>query len=477
MSAMSARIAAAQAGGRWLPEFDHWLLVAPFRTSWAPQGMSGSQVTATGLRDLWSHPLAVLAGLAVISAAVRALSPKSVRARLRHWLLPTLSTLPGRGRRPLATATVLGRGLMGKDKWLGGELGTDGCAYSVPGSATQVLKVDVATQEVTTFGGPFPGKFKWLRGIRAADGCIYGVPANADTVLKIDPLTQSVTTLGGPFPGNWKWHGAVLAPADGAIYGIPCNAEEVLKIVPGGAITTLRRSDRGGGPLVGQQKWYGGLLGVDGCIYGIPNCAHGVLKVDPRTQEVSTFGGADLPDTPFGDQKYRWHGGVAHPNGCIYGVPSHADCVLKIDPAAQSVTTFGGPIPNGSYRPNGKYKYGGAVIGSNGAIYCLPSDADQVLKVNPVTEEATLIGPAFDDCHNKWQNGYLASDGHVYAIPCNAEAVLRICCRTDEVTTIPITDGFQKGYEKWEGGVVGGDGCMYCVPQASKTVLKITPAP
>ena len=437
--------------------------------------MRGMRVSSSGLPDLWSHPLVVLAGLVVMSALARALSPESVRARLRHWL-PALTMLPGRGRKLSATATVLGEGLMGQDKWLGGELGTDGCIYSVPGSAKQVLKVDVATQEVSTFGGPFPGKFKWLRGIRAADNCIYGVPANADTVLKIDPVTQNVTTFGGPFPGSWKWHGAVLSPEDGAIYCIPCNAEEVLRIVPGGDITALRRSD-GGGPLAGKQKWYGGLLGLDGCIYGIPNCATAVLRVDPRTQEVSTFGEADLPDTPFGDQKYKWHGGVAHPNGYIYGVPSHSDCVLKIDPATQSVTTFGGPIASGTYRPDGKYKYGGAVIGSNGAIYCLPSDADQVLKIDPDTEEVTLIGPAFDDCHNKWQNGYLAADGHVYAIPCHAEAVLRICCDTDEVTTVPIEDGFEKGYEKWEGGVVGGDGCMYCVPQASKTVLKITPAP
>lgn len=35
---------------------------------------------------------------------------------------------------------------------------------------------------------------------------------------------------------------------------------------------------------------------------------------------------------------------------------------------------------SGSWRPNGKFKWGGAVHGPDGAVYCLPSDADRVLR-------------------------------------------------------------------------------------------------
>eukprot|EP00959_Pyramimonas_sp_CCMP1952_P001909 39301-Pyramimonas_sp.AAC.1 len=38
------------------------------------------------------------------------------------------------------------------------------------------------------------------------------------------------------------------------------------------------------------------------------------------------------PKTPGWLQGWKWHGGVVGPNGAVYGIPSHADCVLKIQP-------------------------------------------------------------------------------------------------------------------------------------------------
>ena len=54
------------------------------------------------------------------------------------------------------------------------------------------------------------------------------------------------------------------------------------------------------------------------------------------------------------------------------------------------------------------------------AVYCIPSDADYVLRIDPQTCSATEIGPEIGTrathCHishncNKWQNGFLARDG------------------------------------------------------------------
>ena len=59
-----------------------------------------------------------------------------------------------------------------------------------------------------------------------ADGAIYGIPQCADSVLRIDPATQSVTTIGTLPPGGHKWHGGVVG-RDGCIYGIPANADSV----------------------------------------------------------------------------------------------------------------------------------------------------------------------------------------------------------------------------------------------------------
>ncbi|CAE7254402.1 unnamed protein product [Symbiodinium natans] len=390
-----------------------------------------------------------------------------VRAALRHFLrrLTAPAVHDYAASRPLAQCSVeiLDAAIMGRDKWLGGELGDDGCVYGVPGSALRVLKVSPSDGVVETIGPELPGKFKWLRGIQV-DGFIYGVPTNSERVLQISPASGTVELIGESFKGAWKWHGGVLCPVDSCVYAIPCNAESVLKIFPDGRIATIAE---GSPVLKGRCKWYGGLLGGDGCIYGIPNCAESVLKIDPAKQEVSTIG----PKFLQGGQK--WHGGVVGKDGCIYGVPSHAEAVLKIDPMAQKVSTIGEPIDSGLWRPNGKYKYGGGIVAPSGAVYCFPSDADFVLKIVPETETVSLIGPRFEG-HNKWQNGFVGRDGNVYAIPCNAPGVLQIVCATDGVTTIPIDMENPNLQDKWEGGVEA-NGDMYCMPQNAKKVLRIAP--
>lgn len=149
-------------------------------------------------------------------------------------------------------------------------------------------------------------------------------------------------------------------------------------------------------------------------------------------------------------------------------------------------------------------------------VYCFPSDADRVLKIDCATQHCSLIGPSFigqisHNCTlptvrrpplncsplhaaahavtctpyacspdgiaviglNKWQNGFLGKDCAVYGIPCNAERVLRICCITGEVALIghDLTDL----PNKWEGGVVDRDG--QCTHACTRACTKISPTP
>lgn len=367
-----------------------------------------------------------------------------------------------------ARTYVVTPALSGRDRYLGG----DYCPiskklYFIPGSARQVMSIDPLTNEVALIGPELAGKFKWLRSVRCPiTGHLFGIPSCASQILCIEPdedLAQSrVSVFAELGLQKWKYHGAVYSALDQAIYALPCNASQVLRIDP-----LTRTTDFIGPKLQDKLQWYGGLLGADGCIYGMPNCASQVIKINPRTQEVSFFG-----DFPQG--QYQWHGGVVGHDGCFYAVPSHARQVLKIDPVHETTRLIGADIDPGLHRPQGRYKYGGAVVGPDGAIYCLPSDADRVLKIDPVTEQVQAIGPAFA-LHNKWQNGYLAADGCIYAIPCNSESVLKIDCATDEVSLVPIDPVASEGFEKWEGGCVDGQGHLWCVPQNSKVVLKIVP--
>jgi hypothetical protein len=118
----------------------------------------------------------------------------------------------------------IGGPIPGLWKWHGAVLSPhDGCIYGIPQFAETILKIDVATQKVTEFGGPWPGasptgKHKWYGGLLGGDGCIYGIPQCANAVLKINPMTQEVTMLGELDGGGWKWHGGVTG-RDGCIYG------------------------------------------------------------------------------------------------------------------------------------------------------------------------------------------------------------------------------------------------------------------
>ena len=134
---------------------------------------------------------------------------------------------------------------------------------------------------------------------------------------------------GAPDVGRWMWHGgAVGRSADGteSIYCPPSNAERVLKV----RLTGAPSSSEGGndaavveeiGPSLadigpGQNKFYGGILGLDGAVYSPPYSATGVLRIDPRDDSVEVLG-------KFEPGRYHWHGGLlCRRTGRIYAFPA-----------------------------------------------------------------------------------------------------------------------------------------------------------
>lgn len=112
---------------------------------------------------------------------------------------------------------------------------------------------------------------------------------------------------------------------------------------------------------------------------GVPQNASSVLRIDPLSLRVSTLG--SLPEGGW-----KWHGGVVGADGAIYSLPAHACRVLRIDPSDQTVRQIGGELRSGRHRPDGKYKYLGGVLAKDGCIYGIPSDADHVLRIDPTNQ-------------------------------------------------------------------------------------------
>ena len=80
-------------------------------------------------------------------------------------------------------------------------------------------------------------------------------------------------------------------------------------------------------------------------------------------------------------------GALADLNGNVFGMPSDADCVLRVDGETDEVTVIG----KGALGPDIKNKWQGAVLAPDGALYVVPGDAVGA-RIDPETNECSLVG-------------------------------------------------------------------------------------
>ena len=385
--------------------------------------------------------------------------------------------------------------LHGQTLFLGGEVGSDGKIYCIPGHSPRVLVIDPETDDIYMIGEKElvsnGTKFKWLRGIPVGD-VIYGLPCHASEVLRIHVPTQTISKIPIPYEEFyddpkvakaqrkmiWKYHGGNIC-SDGCIYAVPQSALHVLKIDPRTDTCSLV-----GPALPGKYKWYGGVES-GGSIYCVPQNSPHVLRIGP---DAITLHG------DYGEGGHKWHGAAKSDDGTIVCIPNNVDRVLLVTPTETdpvlSEIGDGSVIQTGRHRSDGKYKYLGAMAGTNGKVYIFPSGSEYVLEVNTANGIARNVGPNLRDSgmerifQNKWQNGLTNPHDHcVYAIPLSGETLLRIDCSNDveeskdgdvEVTTWPLPSPFET-LDKWEGGVICENGLMYTMPNNCKAVLKIQP--
>ncbi|KAL7468130.1 hypothetical protein ACHAXS_008361 [Conticribra weissflogii] len=316
---------------------------------------------------------------------------------------------------------------------------------------------------------------------------------------------------------RWMWHGAALNRNSTAIYCIPSNAKQVLKVDIVNMSTSYlpvpprnpEKEEEHSEFLKLTNKWYGGILGDDNAVYGMPYASSSVLRIDTDSDTVSLLG-------DYGNNLYNWHGGIkSKKNGCIYAFPAHSETVLKID-TRKPLDHVGGeggilsvlPIHRAPYdiQPITRYKWLGGSLGADGNIYGMPSDASSVLKIDVDTDVVTTFGwveqshddqgsnakDEEDENHpyyekNKWQGGVLGRDGFVYAVPSNARGVLRIDTRPEkaskynkEVTfldpeRVTCIGNLPKMKDKWQGGFAVRSGAIYGIPENCNKILKVLP--
>jgi len=302
--------------------------------------------------------------------------------------------------------------------------------------------------------------------------------------------------------------------------------------------------------MPGTHKHLGGAYDpTDGCIYGVPANSRSVLCLYHRHYSVvendvvpgeendvssSAYGMKTIPlPADAADRQFKWLRGI-FADGYMWAIPSWADSVLCVDVDAywgrrerrraagtESTGNDGEndgivqllPLPD--EHPKGlRWQWHGAGINRDKtAIYCIPSNARKVLKVDIVNRTTSLIDVEYDprrypdvdlDATNKWYGGIRGEDDCVYGyvnllssiafwlygssisphsrlsfsnnhrIPYRASAVLRIDCATDTATLVGPDYGPAKFF--WHGGIQV-NGKIYAHPSHADTILVIDTNP
>ena len=279
--------------------------------------------------------------------------------------------------------------------WHGGNLSSiNGCVYAIPANATQVMKIDCKTLEVTMIGPVMEQRQKFYGGLCAANGCIYGIPQQAEGVLKIDPRDDSVvlltdtklpTTTLFKEEGGWMWHGGMLNKESTVVYGFPNNADHVLKVdtttdtvtLLGGA--SVLESGRHRTPQDGRYKYLGGACDAYGNGYCFPCDSERVLMINTNTDEVKCIGPVLL------EGENKWQNGFCGGDGAVYAVPQRSKCVLRVVPPAPG--DLSDPVVEmldcGGDFDQYKEKFEGGELMPDGSILCIPLRAKHALKIVP----------------------------------------------------------------------------------------------
>lgn len=188
----------------------------------------------------------------------------------------------------------------------------------------------------------------------------------------------------------------------------------------------------------------------------------------------------------FPEGKYKWHGGLlCGATGIIYAFPAHENVVLCIDTKPydddgldQSWRVSTIPIhrhKDDTDPPDMPYKWLGGSYGADGNIYGMPSDASTILKIDTGKHEASTFGKV-SSCKNKFQGGVLAVDKCIYALCADFNSILRIDTNPDTPLSISLVgEGFKDCDDKWQGGFVGKDSRIYAIPECCDHVAVITP--
>jgi hypothetical protein len=350
----------------------------------------------------------------------------------------------------LTTLIDIGDEIEGDEKWSAFVDGEDGFFYGIPSRARRVMKFNPLNKSLTEIGPDLGEReAKCQCGVRSNNCSFYWAPYCADHILKIDTIQGTVETLDDvELPETYRgssglWASGALAQ-DNDMYYMPAAAHRIMRLNPDNDSLSSVGDDLGRGVL----KYYSGMVvGSDDCLYGIPYNATRIFKFDPINPDTTSILGEEVR------RRFFCGNGVLADDGYIYAANAVGQ-VLKVDTTINNYTWIGDRICSGNV-----LAWGGPIVGVDKCMYWPTHDAsNRVLKFEPGTQRLPLL--VGDDLGGegrvKWQGGALSTDGVMYCIPVSANQVLAI--NPFKELTMTMQNNILK-YPEELGRLFAKDGC------------------
>lgn len=317
----------------------------------------------------------------------------------------------------------------------------------------------------------------------------------------IEAAAQYVKAAGSDgeylLPGTHKHLGGAYDPTDGSIYGVPANSRAVLCLHPetnvdGEIFYKMKAIALPESVRDTKMKWLRGIF-AHGCLWAMPAWADSVLCVDIDAYHGRRPANGDivqllpLPAEHPKGMVWQWHGGALNKDKtAIYCVPSNAKSVLKVDLQTKKTSliqiefdvekypTFDIDLSN---------KFYGAIFGEgDGCIYGVPYRSCAVLRIDCENDSAELVGPDYGAAGYNWHGG-IQANGKIYAHPSHADDTVLVINTNADCPRDKICEELQikraeydqdpRKNYKWLGGAFGADGHIYCPACDTSSILKI----
>lgn len=223
------------------------------------------------------------------------------------------------------------------------------------------------------------------------------------------------------------------------------------------------------------QGYQGATIAENYYIYGVPSSATSILKIDPTTETYTTFSSLSAGTFKYGGSCYAT-------NGKIYHCPQNARSVMVIDTSNDSVYYFdttGVVAADNVGTLTGSQKWYGIYQGANGKLYCAPYNATEVMVIDPSNDSISFIDSAGATTFvggnlsgsQKWDSGVVYGN-FIYCAPSDATDFLKI---NTSANTCARFGSYPAGTAKWSSGCLGPNDYLYIFPYYDNRVIKLNP--